>query len=216
MSELEIIDGTNHLDEVKRLVIEYTEFLGRDLSFQSIDDELSDLSAKYTPPEGRLLCAAIDGKIIGCVACHKHNADRCEMKRLFVREGYREHHAGSKLVAAIIDFARTDGFKEIVLDTIKPLVSAIRLYKKFFFVECAPYDYNPMDDVIYMRKNLKMLRIENDFTQEQMAIRLGVTRTTYCNIENGKSKGSMDFWLAVKRAFPEVDIEDMTKVREEA
>jgi DNA-binding XRE family transcriptional regulator len=65
-----------------------------------------------------------------------------------------------------------------------------------------------------MRKNLKMLRIENDFTQEQMAIRLGVTRTTYCNIENGKSKGSMDFWLGVKRAFPDVDIEEMAKVRE--
>ncbi len=57
MSELEIIDGTNHIEEVKRLVIEYTEFLGRDLSFQHVDDELSDLSAKYLPPEGRLLCA---------------------------------------------------------------------------------------------------------------------------------------------------------------
>ena len=67
-----------------------------------------------------------------------------------------------------------------------------------------------------MRKNLKMLRIENDFTQEQMAMRLGVTRSTYCNIENGKSKGSMDFWLGVKRAFPEVNIEEMAEVKERA
>ena len=154
MSELEIIDGTNHIDDVKRLVIEYTKFLGRDLSFQSIDDELSDLSAKYLPPEGRLLCAAIDGKIVGCVAYHKHNDTRCEMKRLFVREGYREHHAGSKLIEAIINFAREDGFKEIVLDTITPLQSAIRLYKKFGFVETQPYYHNPFADVIYMRKNL--------------------------------------------------------------
>ncbi|MBQ3337893.1 MAG: hypothetical protein IJG80_10870, partial [Selenomonadaceae bacterium] len=65
MSEIEIVDGANHLDEVKRLVIEYTKFLGRDLSFQHLDDELNDLSAKYTPPEGKLLCARLDGEIIG-------------------------------------------------------------------------------------------------------------------------------------------------------
>ena len=151
MSEIKIIDGANHLEEVKRLVIDYTKFLGRDLSFQNIDDELKDLSAKYTPPEGRLLCAELDGKIIGCVAYHRHTRERCEMKRLFVREGYREHHAGSKLVEAIINFARADGFKEIVLDTLKPLKSAIRLYKKFGFVETEPYYENPMSDVIYMK-----------------------------------------------------------------
>lgn len=154
MSALKIIDGANHLDEVKRLVIEYTEFLGRDLSFQKLDDELDDLSAKYAPPEGRLLCAQVDGEIVGCVAYHKHNDNRCEMKRLFVREGYRAHHAGSKLVEAIINSARADGFAEMVLDTIKPLQSAIRLYKKFGFVECAPYYENPMSDVIYMKKIL--------------------------------------------------------------
>lgn len=154
MSEIEIIDGANHLDEVKRLVIEYTKFLGRDLSFQHVNEELDDLSAKYTPPEGRLLCAALDGEIIGCVAYHKHTNERCEMKRLFVREGYRTHHAGSKLIEAIINFARADGFKKMVLDTIKPLQSAIRLYKRFGFVETEPYYDNPMNDVIYFIKEL--------------------------------------------------------------
>lgn len=154
MSEIKIVDGMNHIEAVKRLVIEYTKLLGRDLSFQHLDDELNDLSAKYAPPEGRLLCAVVDDKIIGCVAYHKHTAERCEMKRLFVREGYREHHAGSQLVEAIINCAREDGFKEMVLDTITPLQSAIRLYKKFGFVETEPYYQNPMNDVIYMRKIL--------------------------------------------------------------
>lgn len=154
MSEIKIIDGTEHIDAVERLITEYVEFLGRDLSFQHFDEEIKDLSVKYTPPEGRLLCAAVDDEIIGCVAYHKHTAARCEMKRLFVREGYREHHAGSKLVAAIIESARADGFSEIVLDTITPLKSAIRLYKKFGFVETEPYYPNPMSDVIYMRKIL--------------------------------------------------------------
>ena len=153
-TSLKIVDGTNHLDEVKALVTEYIKFLGRDLSFQHLTDELNDLSSKYAPPEGRLLCAAVDGKIIGCIAYHKHTAERCEMKRLFVREGYREHHAGSRLIEAIIESARADGFSEIVLDTIKPLESAIRLYKKFGFVECEPYYHNPFADVIYFKKIL--------------------------------------------------------------
>lgn len=65
-----------------------------------------------------------------------------------------------------------------------------------------------------MRKILKKLRVEWDFTQEKMAMRLGVSRTTYCNIENGKAKGSMTFWLGVIRAFPEVEDEVITKLKE--
>ena len=67
-----------------------------------------------------------------------------------------------------------------------------------------------------MRKNLQMLRISHDLTQEQMAERIGVSRTTYCKVENGKSKGSMSFWLAVKKEFPEVAIEEVAKVKERA
>lgn len=153
--EVKIIDGTKHLAEVKKLILEYTKFLGRDLSFQKLDDELKDLAEKYLPPEGRLLCAQLEsGEIIGCVAYHKHTAERCEMKRLFVREGYRNFHAGKKLVEKILNFAKADGFKEMVLDTITPLKSAIGLYKKFGFVETEPYYNNPMSDVVYMKKIL--------------------------------------------------------------
>ena len=153
--EVKIIDGTKHLAEVKKLILEYTKFLGRDLSFQDIDDELKGLAEKYLPPEGRLLCAQLEsGEIIGCVAYHKHTAERCEMKRLFVREGYRNFHAGKRLVEEILNFAKADGFKEMVLDTITPLKSAIGLYKKFGFVETEPYYNNPMSDVIYMKKVL--------------------------------------------------------------
>ena len=154
MKEIKIIDGTNHIDEVKNLIVEYTKFLGRDLTFQNIDEELSDVAEKYCPPNGRLICAKVDEKIIGCVAYHKFDAERCEMKRLFVLEGYREFHAGSKLIEEILIAAKKDGYKEMLLDTITPLQSAIHLYKKFGFVEIAPYYENPMPDVIYMRKVL--------------------------------------------------------------
>ena len=154
--QINIVDGTSHLAETKQLILDYTKFLGRDLSFQNLDAELADLAEKYLPPEGRLLVAQIEtGEIIGCVAYHRHNAERCEMKRLFVRENFRELHAGRLLISAIIDAARADGYCEMVLDTIQPLKGAIHLYKKFGFVETAPYYDNPMSDVIYMKKILQ-------------------------------------------------------------
>ena len=37
---IEICNGVDYLDQVKELIIEYTKRLGRDLSFQNIDEEL--------------------------------------------------------------------------------------------------------------------------------------------------------------------------------
>ena len=58
-----------------------------------------------------------------------------------------------KLVRELLKLAKNDGYKEMFLDTIKPLQEAIHLYKKLGFQECDSY-YNPMEDVIYMKKEL--------------------------------------------------------------
>ena len=151
---MEITDGKNHISQVKELIIEYTEKLNRNLSFQNIDEELENPALKYTPPEGELLVAIENGKVYGMVAYHRHSDIRCEMKRLYVKPETRGMHLGDALVSEIIEHARLAGYKEMVLDTIKPLEVAISLYKKYGFVECEPYYDNPMDDVIYMKKEL--------------------------------------------------------------
>lgn len=51
---IKIIDGKPYLDQVKELIQEYTQWLGRDLSFQNLDEELADISEKYTAPNGEL------------------------------------------------------------------------------------------------------------------------------------------------------------------
>lgn len=47
---IRIIDGKPYLDQVKELIQEYTQWLGRDLSFQNLDKELADIAEKYTAP----------------------------------------------------------------------------------------------------------------------------------------------------------------------
>ena len=54
------------------------------------------------------------------------------MKRLYVKKEYRNLKIGNTLVENIISLAKKDGYREMVLDTIKPLTSAINLYKKWF------------------------------------------------------------------------------------
>ncbi len=151
---MEIVDGTAYINEIKALIIEYAQALGRDLCFQAFDEELSNLGKKYTGQSGCLLALLVDGKVRGCVAFRRLSATSCEMKRLYVQPDVRGMKAGEKLVERIIQRAQEAGYTEMLLDTIRPLQAAIHLYKKFGFEECGAYYDNPMDDVIYMRKQL--------------------------------------------------------------
>lgn len=127
---MKIVDGKDYLPEVKELIKEYSKRLGRDLSFQNIEDELNDPSHKYTAPEGELLVAIDHDEVLGMVAYHRHSNTRCEMKRLYVHPAARGMHLGDALVREILAHAKKAGYKEIVLDTIEPLKAAISLYKK--------------------------------------------------------------------------------------
>ena len=51
------------------------------------------------------------------------------------------------------------------------------------------------------RHKLKLLRVKHDLTQEQIAKKLGCSVTTYNLVENGKRRGTEDFWKALKQLF---------------
>lgn len=151
---MKIADGKTYINQVRNLIIEYTKKLGRDLSFQNIDEELKDPAKKYTAPDGELLVAVEDEEVVGMIDYHRHSNSRCEMKRLYVKPKCRGMKLGEKLIEEIMEHAKLAGYKEMVLDTITPLQPAIHLYQKAGFDECEPYYNNPMHDIIYFRKVL--------------------------------------------------------------
>lgn len=151
---MKIVDGKSYIDQVRTLIAEYAQRLDRDLSFQHLDEELKDPAKKYTAPQGELLVAVEGSEVLEMIAYHKHSETRCEMKRLYVKPKCRGMKLGESLINEIMHHARQAGYKEMVLDTVAPLKSAIHLYKKLGFVECEPYYYNPMPDVLYFKKEL--------------------------------------------------------------
>lgn len=52
-----------------------------------------------------------------------------------------------------------------------------------------------------MRTDLKVLRIKHHLTQAQLAEKLGVSYATYNLIEQGKRKGSVEFWRKIQNTF---------------
>lgn len=151
---MQIVDGKEYIPQVRELILEYADCLGRDLSFQNIEDELKNPAKKYMAPEGELFVAVKDGRVFGMIAYHRHSDVRCEMKRLYVRPECRGEKLGERLIAALLQQAKKAGYREMVLDTILPLQAAIHLYRKMGFQECAPYYENPMEDVVYFQKFL--------------------------------------------------------------
>jgi GNAT superfamily N-acetyltransferase len=127
------------LDEIRAMLREYAAWLEVDLCFQNFEQELAGLPGDYAPPRGRLLIA--EGA--GCVALRAIDSEVCEMKRLYLRPEHRGLGLGRRLVQAIIDEARSAGYRRMRLDTMPKMDSAQRLYASLGFREIAAYRYNP-------------------------------------------------------------------------
>lgn len=67
------------------------------------------------------------------------------------------------------------------------------------------------------RHKLYMLRCDMKLTQEEIAAKIGVCRTTYSMIEKGQRSGSSSFWTKFQKAFdiPDSEMWAYQKVYEE-
>jgi putative acetyltransferase len=143
------------LAQARELFLEYAQSLGFSLCFQNFDQELARLPGGYAPPEGRLLLAEYEGRVVGCVALHQLEPGICEMKRLYLRPSMRGKGLGRILADRIITEARQIGYRRMRLDTVEPVMKdAVAMYRKLGFRQIAPYCTNPMSGVIYMELDL--------------------------------------------------------------
>jgi GNAT superfamily N-acetyltransferase len=141
-------------DLARTLFEEYATSLGIDLCFQGFADELTHLETMYGSQGGCLLLAYEGAEPAGCVALRGKGDGVCEMKRLYVRPGFRGTGVGKLLAEEIILRARKLGHRRMVLDTLETMKAARALYAALGFREVGAYYDNPLADVHYLALDL--------------------------------------------------------------
>ena len=64
----------------------------------------------------------------------------------------------------------------------------------------------------FFSNNIKSLRVDNDFTQQEIADALGITRSRYSNYENGINEPSLDILIRLSKLF-NCSIDDLLKIK---
>lgn len=156
MVTIETVDGSPALDAARVLFLEYAATLEEtDLAYQGFAAELAGLPGSYVAPEGALLIARVDDAVAGCVALRPLEGRICEMKRMYVRPGFRGHGVGFALAQAVIARARGAGYEAMRLDTLGSMRAAQALYRAIGFREIARYYATPVADTVFMELRLR-------------------------------------------------------------
>ena len=127
--------------------------------FDAIDvvvrDDYDEVRAYFDDPAGMWLARDDDGAVVGCIVLRPLPSPEaaCEIKRMYVRDGFRGRGIARALLDAAHAHARAHRFRWIYLDTKDDLPIAIAFYERRGYERCARYNDNPQA-TIFMRRSL--------------------------------------------------------------
>jgi len=132
------------------------------ICLQGYEQELEGLPGVYGAPSGVVLVAWVDGAAAGCTAVKPLKAmgaaagERgCELKRLWVGNGFRGLRLGRRLMEEAMEWARRVGYGAMYLDTVPAAMpEANALYAALGFERVQRYNDNPVADVVFFRRGL--------------------------------------------------------------
>ncbi|HEY2661652.1 MAG TPA: GNAT family N-acetyltransferase [Caulobacteraceae bacterium] len=150
------VRSAEDLSAVSALFELYAASLSVDLAYQGFRAEVTAIPGKYSPPRGELLLArGAGGEPLGCVGLRPLSPEgRCEMKRLFLLPTARGLGLGRRLTEAVIQQARRIGYRELLLDTLPTMTTAIGLYGQLGFRLVAPYYAPTPEGTVFMSLRL--------------------------------------------------------------
>ncbi len=154
MIEYIIVDKEEEFIAAAKLFEEYAAWLKVDLSFQRFDEELQNLKIMYASPLGGIILCKQNSEYIGCIAVRPQEENIAELKRMYIKPGYRKKGIGNELLKQSLHLATKAGYKKIRLDTLNTMTPAMNLYKANGFYTIPAYYYNPEQTAVYFEKEL--------------------------------------------------------------
>ena len=118
---------------------------------------LAELPEIHARPDGAMLLARLGDDPVGCIMYRKVDQGIAEVKRLFVATEARGQGIASQLVEALIERAKSDGYRELQLDTTIFLSEAEQLYRKHGFVDSSHtigLAEEALDVVVFLRRQI--------------------------------------------------------------
>ncbi|MFN7138320.1 MAG: GNAT family N-acetyltransferase [Limisphaerales bacterium] len=119
-----------------------------------------DTLSQYAPPQGLFLVLTCGNIVVGTGAVRSIDQETCELKRMWFLPSYRGHGFGKQMAEMLLDFARSAGYRRILLDTDPRQLAAQRLYQKLGFKRIDRYNDGPCS--IFLEKVLQPGFIQND------------------------------------------------------
>jgi GNAT superfamily N-acetyltransferase len=96
-----------------------------------------------------------DDKPCACASFKYYEEGIAEMKRVFVRQEYRGQGVSKELIQTLEVLARQKGYRNMILETGKPLMAATKLYLRMGYKVIDNYgQYKNMTESICMSKEL--------------------------------------------------------------
>lgn len=124
----------------KGLLLEYA---GRDLDDpqkSTIWKDIEQLPGRYAAPEGAVVLATVGGELAGCGAMTATTHDgMAEIKRVYVRDGFRRLGLARALTEALVQQARQSGYRTAAICTWSHNTQALALYRRMGFETIASF-----------------------------------------------------------------------------
>lgn len=108
--------------------------------------DVDNFQKEYFENRGLFLVVMDDEKLVGTGAIKKLEENIAELKRLWLLEEYHGQKIGYRVVLQLLDFARTQGYEKVRLQTSQKQDRAVRFYTQLGFYEIPSYRES-MDDI---------------------------------------------------------------------
>ena len=116
----------------------------------SQDEDLYDIAESYAAPHSCFLLALVDSRIVATGGVLRISDTDCELRRLYVRSGYRRQGFASSLMARLVPFIRQQGYKRILLELRPELREKVDVYARYGFQPVTDPDSMPRPEVEFL------------------------------------------------------------------